>query len=150
MNGIRTTHTGSLPRPTDLARLLDARDRGEHVPELDERVRSAVAEMVARQAEVGLDVVNDGEMGKAGYSIYVKERLTGFGGESDWSTRRRPELEDHPDFAERWASRLDRSAIRAPACTGEVRVRDRDAVRRDVANLHRAADAAGVARERLF
>ena len=149
MGRIRTTHTGSLPRPGELGALLLAFDRGEDAPELSARVRQSVTEVVARQADVGLDVVNDGEMGKVGYSIYVKQRLTGFDGESTWGTQRRPELEDHPDFAERWAARLDRAAITAPACTGDVRVRDEDAVREDIDTLKRAA-AAGVDRERLF
>src|SRR5215472_6992201 len=108
MRNIRTTHTGSLPRPSDLAGLLTAHDRGEAVPGLEERVRTAVTDVVRRQADTGLDVLNDGEMGKIGYATYVKERLTGFEGESRWATRSRPELDDHPDFAERWARRLDR------------------------------------------
>src|SRR5215831_13322095 len=97
---IRTTHTGSLPRPGDLATLLVAHDRGEDVPELASRIDDAVLGAVRQQAEVGLDLLNDGEMGRTGYSTYVKQRLTGFGGESTWGSPRRPELEDHPDFAE--------------------------------------------------
>src|SRR5215831_1828984 len=95
---IRTTHTGSLPRPVDLVELLVAHDRGEDAPELAARVTQAVGDVVKRQAEVGLDVLNDGEVGRIGYATYVKERLTGFDGESTWAARRRPELEDHPDF----------------------------------------------------
>jgi 5-methyltetrahydropteroyltriglutamate--homocysteine methyltransferase len=147
---IRTTHAGSLPRPADLARLLVAHDHGEEPPELDARVEQAVAEVVARQVELGIDLVNDGEMGKIGYSTYVKDRLTGFGGESGWSRRSRADLDAHPDFAERWAARLDRSAIPAPACVGEVRVRDPEAVHRDLATLRAAAAATGVASDALF
>jgi 5-methyltetrahydropteroyltriglutamate--homocysteine methyltransferase len=150
MARIRTTHTGSLPRPGDLASMLTAHDRNEAVPELETRVRAAVTEVVRQQADTGIDVLNDGEMGKIGYSTYVKERLTGFGGESQWATRRRLELEDHPDWAERWAARLDRGAITAPACTGDVRLADPDAVLRDITTLKDAADAAGVAHDRLF
>jgi 5-methyltetrahydropteroyltriglutamate--homocysteine methyltransferase len=147
---IRTTHTGSLPRPDDLVALLTAHDQGEPAPELATRVRAAIGDVVRRQTETGVDVVNDGEMGKIGYSTYVKERLTGFGGESQWAARRRPELDDHPDWAERWSARLDRRSIVAPACTGDVRLADPDAVLRDVATLKDAADAAGVAHDRLF
>jgi 5-methyltetrahydropteroyltriglutamate--homocysteine methyltransferase len=150
MARIRTTHTGSLPRPGDVATMLTAHDRGEAVPELETRVRAAVTEVVRQQAEAGIDVLNDGEMGKIGYSTYVKERLTGFGGESQWAGRRRLELEDHPDWAERWTARLDRGAISAPACTGDVRLADPDAVFRDIATLKDAADAAGIAHDRLF
>jgi len=150
MSRIRTTHTGSLPRPKELAGLLTAHDRGESAPELETHVRRAVADVVRQQAETGIDVLNDGEMGRIGYSTYVKERLTGFGGESQWAARRRPELDDHPDWAERWAARLDRGAITAPACTGDVRVADPDAVHRDIATVKDAAAAAGVADDRLF
>jgi 5-methyltetrahydropteroyltriglutamate--homocysteine methyltransferase len=79
---ILTTHTGSLPRPDDLAQLMFAKEDGLDVPGLDERVRSAVAEIVRRQVETGIDVVNDGEMSKPSYATYVKDRLNGFGGES--------------------------------------------------------------------
>ena len=150
MARIRTTHTGSLPRPEDLAHLLDAADQGQDAPGLAARVEGAVADVVARQADAGLDVVNDGEMGRIGYATYVKERLTGFEGESTFGGRRRSDLEEHPDFLERWAARLDRRAIRAPACTGDVRLRDGEAVHRDVVRLKAAADAAGVAHDRLF
>src|SRR5215471_15330022 len=150
MARIRTTHTGSLPRPGDLADLLTAHDGGEAVPELATRVREAVNDVVRRQSDVGIDVLNDGEMGKIGYATYVKERLTGFGGESQWASRRRPELEDHPDWAERWAARLDRRAITAPSCTGDVRLADPGAVLRDIATLKDAATAAGISHDRLF
>jgi 5-methyltetrahydropteroyltriglutamate--homocysteine methyltransferase len=150
MARIRTTHTGSLPRPDDLARMLDAHDRGEQVSDLDARISVAVNEVVARQAETGLDVLGDGEMGKVGYSTYVKDRLTGFEGESTFARRTRSDLDPHPDFSARWAARLDRTAIRAPACTGDVRVKDPDAVHRDIANLRAAATAAGVPHDRLF
>jgi 5-methyltetrahydropteroyltriglutamate--homocysteine methyltransferase len=150
MTRIRTTHTGSLPRPDGLAALLTAHDRGEAAPELPARVRAAVADVVRQQADAGIDLVNDGEMGKIGYSTYVKERLTGFGGESRWSGRRRRELEDHPDWAERWSARLDRRSIAAPACTGDVRLADPQAVLDDIATLKEAAGAAGVPHDRLF
>ena len=79
-----TTHTGSLPRPDDLIRTMFAKEEGVPVdrPALAERVRAAVAEVVARQVEAGVDVVNDGEMSKPSYATYVKDRLDGFGGTS--------------------------------------------------------------------
>lgn len=137
-----------MPRPADLQELFEAGDSRRN--EFLARLPSAVKEVVKHQADTGIDVVNDGEMGKIGYGTYVKERLTGFDGESQWATRRRPELEDHPDWAERWASRLDRGAITAPACTSEVRLADPGAVLTDIATLRAAADAAGVTHERLF
>ena len=81
---ILTTHTGSLPRPKDLLALLQEREEGRlhDRAALDTRVRSAVADVVNKQAECGLAVINDGEQGKVDYTIYVKDRLTGFEGES--------------------------------------------------------------------
>src|SRR5262245_48938123 len=78
---ILTTHTGSLPRPPDVVEMLTAREAG-HVDEaaLARRVREAVAEVVRKQAEAGVDILNDGETSKFVYSTYVKDRLTGFGG----------------------------------------------------------------------
>ena len=83
-NHILTTHTGSLPRPMDLVHMVLRKEKKQPVDEsvLAMRVRSAVAEVVQRQAEVGLTVLNDGEQGKPGYSTYMKDRLTGFEGES--------------------------------------------------------------------
>ena len=81
---ILTTHTGSLPRPWDLVEMVLRREAKQPVDEevFAMRVRSAVAEVVQRQAEVGISVLNDGEQGKPGYSTYMKDRLTGFEGES--------------------------------------------------------------------
>src|SRR5579862_9144334 len=77
-----TTHTGSLPRPDDLIRMMYAKEEGVPVdPEaLAARVRAAVADVVKKQAEAGVDLINDGEMSKPSYATYVKDRLEGFGG----------------------------------------------------------------------
>jgi 5-methyltetrahydropteroyltriglutamate--homocysteine methyltransferase len=77
-----TTHTGSLPRPDDLIRMMYAKEEGVPVERaaLDARVRTAVAEVVRKQVEAGIDLVNDGEMSKPSYATYVKDRLAGFGG----------------------------------------------------------------------
>jgi 5-methyltetrahydropteroyltriglutamate--homocysteine methyltransferase len=79
---ILTTHTGSLPRPDDLVAPLYAKEQGkEYNPTtFATRVRTATAELVRQQLACGVDVVNDGEAGKVGYSTYVKDRLTGFEG----------------------------------------------------------------------
>src|SRR5436190_18640371 len=77
---ILTTHTGSLPRPWDLVATLEALDAGT-LPEpaaFEARVRHAVAEAVRKQVAAGVDVVNDGEQGKVGYSTYARHRLSGF------------------------------------------------------------------------
>src|SRR5579871_2559272 len=80
-----TTHTGSLPRPDDLIRMMFAREEGVPVDAvaLEARVRDAIGEMVAKQVQAGVDIINDGEMSKPSYATYVKDRLNGFGGTSN-------------------------------------------------------------------
>ena len=82
MTRILTTHVGSLPRPGDLVQTMFAKQEGVPVDQaaLDERTRTAVEEVVRRQAEAGVDVVSDGEMGKPSYVTYISERLDGFCG----------------------------------------------------------------------
>ncbi|MGH7125714.1 MAG: hypothetical protein ACREFI_15170, partial [Stellaceae bacterium] len=77
-----TTHTGSLPRPDSLIRTMYAKEEGVPVDlaALAAEVRAAVAEVVRKQAEAGVDLINDGEMSKPSYATYVKDRLAGFGG----------------------------------------------------------------------
>ena len=76
-----TTHTGSLPRPDDLIRMMYAKEEGVPVEReaLATRVRAAVSEVVRKQADAGIDLVNDGELSKPSYATYVKDRLAGFG-----------------------------------------------------------------------
>ena len=81
---IKTTHVGSLPRGPELVPLLLARDKGGSYDEaeFDRLVQSAIDEAVAKQVEAGVSIVSDGELGKVGYSTYIIERLSGFGGHS--------------------------------------------------------------------
>jgi 5-methyltetrahydropteroyltriglutamate--homocysteine methyltransferase len=138
---ILTTHTGSLPRPPELLEALQHRDRGEASAKgLDEQVRTAVADVVRRQAEAGVSVVNDGEAGKIGYSTYVKERLDGFGGEGGLAGMP-ADIAEFPDYLQRVMSGLD---FEMPACIGPVSYRDLDAVRADIANLQAALQGADV------
>ena len=135
-NYILTTHTGSLPRPTDLVDMVLRKEAKQPVDEdvLAMRVRSAVAEVVRRQAEVGVTVLNDGEQGKPGYSTYMKDRLTGFEGEST-AAAVSGEAKDFPEYT---ARRAGRAAPKRPACTGLIAWKDRDAVRKDIENLQAA------------
>jgi 5-methyltetrahydropteroyltriglutamate--homocysteine methyltransferase len=115
---ILTTHTGSLSRPERLVQLLFARESGQPVDAaaLEAEVRAAVDEVVARQVEAGINVVNDGEMGKIGYSTYVKERLTGFGGAQTMaqdSTIMLFDLVEYPNFARRMTSNPRRDRVQA-------------------------------------
>ena len=75
-NRILTTHAGSLPRPTELDDALERRDEGQAA--WAATLRRSVAEVVRKQVEVGVDVVNDGEFGKSSWYLYLTERLGGF------------------------------------------------------------------------
>jgi 5-methyltetrahydropteroyltriglutamate--homocysteine methyltransferase len=95
-----TTHTGSLPRPEDLVRTMFAREEGVPVDAaaLAARTRSAVAEIVRKQADAGLDVIDDGELSKPSYATYVKDRLSGFAAPASRSV---PRPVDFPELAKR-------------------------------------------------
>ncbi|HEY7521382.1 MAG TPA: cobalamin-independent methionine synthase II family protein [Methylomirabilota bacterium] len=135
---ILTTHTGSLPRPADLVRMMFAREEGVPVdgPALAARIRSAVAEVVRKQTEAGITVVNDGELSKPSYATYVKDRLNGFGGSSHPLQYR--DLVDFPEMARRVFGDPGRSRRKTPACTGPISVRDPAAAQADVDNLKAA------------
>jgi len=139
---ILTTHTGSLPRPKDLLGFLRDREEGRPIAEatLRERTRSAVLDVVKKQRETGLFVVNDGEQGRADYTIYVKDRLTGFAGES--SSWPNPDAAEFPEWTE-MARQLAPPFQRRPACVGPVEWKDWPAVERDIQNLEDAAAAGG-------
>jgi len=133
-----TTHTGSLPRPEDLVRMMYAKEEGVPVDgtALGSRVRAAVAEVVRKQADAGIDIVNDGEMSKPSYATYVKDRLDGFGGTGNTFVYQ--DLADFPKLAQRVFGDPGRSRRKTPACNGPIKVRDADAARIDVHNLKAA------------
>ena len=83
---IRTTHAGSLPRPDDVVDMIWGQQEGKEVdPQaLEERIDAAVADVVGKQQEVGLDVISDGEMSKTGFSTYINERFSGFDGRAEF------------------------------------------------------------------
>jgi 5-methyltetrahydropteroyltriglutamate--homocysteine methyltransferase len=136
-----TTHTGSLPRPDDLIRAMFAKEEGVPVDPaaLGARIRAAVAEVVGKQTSAGIDVINDGEMSKPSYATYVKDRLTGFGGESHALSYQ--DLVDFPGMARRVFGDPGRARRKTPACTGPIGVRDPRAAQADVDNLRAALPA---------
>ena len=142
---ILTTHTGSLPRPADLIRMMFAREEGVPVdgPALAARVRSAVAEVVRKQTDAGVAVVNDGELSKPSYATYIKDRLSGFDGTSQALQYR--DLVDFPEMAKRVFGDPGRARRKTPACTGPIGLRDPAAAQADVDNLRAALGSAGVA-----
>ena len=133
-----TTHTGSLPRPDDLIRMMYAKEEGVPVDHaaLAARVRSAVAEVVKKQADAGVDLVNDGEMSKPSYATYVKDRLLGFGGTGNTFVYQ--DLVDFPNLAKRVFGDPGRSRRKTPACNGPISVGDPKAAEADVENLKAA------------
>ena len=138
---ILTTHAGSLPRPPELLASLQRRDRAEaNVEGIDDQIRAAVVDVVRRQAEARVSVVNDGEEGKIGYATYVKERLDGFGGEAGMAGLP-ADMAEFPDYMRRVMGGID---FAMPACVGPVSYRGLEAVRADIANLQRALDGADV------
>src|SRR3954462_12510941 len=130
-----TTHTGSLPRPDDLIRMMYAKEEGVPVDReaLAARVRSAVAEIVKKQAEAGIDLINDGELSKPSYATYVKDRLAGFGGTGNTFVYQ--DLVDFPNLAKRVFGDPGRSRRKTPACNAPISVRDAGAATADADNL---------------
>jgi 5-methyltetrahydropteroyltriglutamate--homocysteine methyltransferase len=141
---ILTTHVGSLPRPDDLTAMLMARDRGEALDAaaFEARVTQGVAEVVKRQRDSGIDVVNDGEWSKPDYSTYVKNRLTGFEGRPTVQAGADsfPPSRDMADFPEYAPLRSGGglAQLARPMCNGPIAWKDFDAVKTDIANLKHA------------
>ena len=133
-----TTHTGSLPRPEDLIRAMYAKEEGVPVDPaaLGARVGSAVEEVVRKQAEAGVDVINDGEMSKPSYATYIKDRLSGFGGSGNTFVYQ--DLVAFPSLAKRVFGDPGRSRRKTPACNAAIGVRDPQAARADVEHLQAA------------
>jgi 5-methyltetrahydropteroyltriglutamate--homocysteine methyltransferase len=133
-----TTHAGSLPRPPDLLALVQA---GGDADTLAARVKTAVAEAVARQVETGLDVVTDGEMSKPSFITYVTERLSGFSRSSEpgrlpWAGSK--EVTAFPEFYEPSLRQSPNAAAPRYACTGPITYTGHARVAADIANLEAA------------
>src|SRR5688572_4313771 len=160
-NRILTTHVGSIPRPEPLRELLRARRDGQPVDEaeLARRVDDAILDVVRRQADAGIDIVSDGEMGKTQFLAYADERLTGFtpavpddptvtgvSQGAPWS-RRLDSRREWRAFREYYASYLpDAMPPSGPPsiCTGPVAYKGEALLRRDLASFRAALDAVDV------
>lgn len=141
---ILTSHVGSLPRPDFLSDLLIRREFGEpvDVDVFEMEVLAAVKNAVARQVEAGVDIVSDGEMSKIGYATYIKDRCTGFSGDSP---RNPPaDLDRFPAFMLRTAQQGQVPNILRPCCTGEIEIRDRSALESDINNFREAIEGADI------
>jgi 5-methyltetrahydropteroyltriglutamate--homocysteine methyltransferase len=135
---ILTTHVGSLPRPPELKEQLVRKDQGEDYDKaaLERLTRQAVVDIVRRQAATGIDIVNDGEMSKPGYSTYVADRLSGFAGHEP--AKPRLDTRDHPNFLAAYERMTGANVARRAVCVGALAVRDREPLEHDLANLREA------------
>lgn len=146
MSRILTTHVGSLPRSQDVVDFIFARERGEafNQKEFDACMTAAVSETVRKQAEAGIDIVSDGETSKISYATYVKDRYTGFSGDSP---RKPPaDLLMFPSFLKRLADDGGTPRYGRPMCTGDVRSKGQGELEKDIANLKAAMAEHGVKR----
>jgi 5-methyltetrahydropteroyltriglutamate--homocysteine methyltransferase len=139
---ILTTHVGSLPRSQAVTDVVFARDRGIAIDAAAANViiTEAVAEVVSRQVAAGIDVVSDGEMSKISYATYIKERLSGFAGD----TPREPgqDLVEFPRILKKLAELGATAKYTRPRCVGEIRVKTTQPLHTDLANMKAAVAAA--------
>ena len=146
MSAIKTTHVGSLPRTQKVVDFIFAREKGQgyDAGAFDAAMTEAAADTVRRQVEAGIDVVSDGETSKISYATYVKDRYTGFDGDSP---RNAPaDLKLYPSFLERLKDDGGTPTYARPMCVGEVKSKGQGELETDIANL-KAGMAAHGARE---
>ena len=138
MTRIQTTHVGSLPRSQEVTDLLFAKELGKAFDQqqFDETMTAHVEMLVRRQKEAGIDVVSDGETSKISYATYVKDRYSGFSGDSP---RNAPaDLKQFPGFLQRLADSGGTPTYARPMCTGEIKPLDNGELDKDIANLKAA------------
>ncbi len=142
---ILTTHVGSLPRSQAVTDVIFARegDEARDLAKDDAVIAQAVAEVVQRQAQVGIDIVSDGEMSKISYATYIARRFSGFDGD----TARDPgqDLVEFPGLLRKLAERGSTAKYRRPRCVGPVKVQDMSPLESDLTNLKAAGAAAPTA-----
>ena len=143
---ILTTHVGSLPRTQKVVDFIFAREKNEPFEhaDFDAAMSEAVMETVRRQKEAGVDIVSDGETSKISYATYVKDRYTGFDGDSP---RNAPaDLKLFPSFLQRLANDGGTPQYARPMCVGEVKSKGQGELQKDIANLKAAMEVNGVER----
>jgi len=140
---ILTTHVGSLPRNQAVVEQLLIRERGEStdLALYDRTMRTAVSEIVRQQVAAGIDGVSDGETSKISYATYMKDRLSGFGGDNPRLIAK--DLQPFAEFRERMAVFAGKQSFKRQVCIGPIAVIEREALRKDIANLRAAADEHG-------
>ena len=146
MTRIKTTHVGSLPRSQDVVDFIFARENEQPFDqaEFDACMTAAVSETVRKQVEAGVDIVSDGETSKISYATYVKDRYTGFAGDSP---RNAPaDLKMFPGFLKRLADDGGTPKYARPMCVGEVTSKGQGELEKDIANLKAAMAEHGAER----
>ena len=146
MGKILTSHVGSLPRSQEVVDFIFAREKGKEFVQaaFDDCMTRSVSETVRRQKEVGVDIVSDGETSKISYATYVKDRYTGFDGDSP---RNAPaDLKKFPSFLERLANDGGTPTYSRPMCVGEVKSKGQGELEKDIKNLKAAMAHHGVQR----
>ncbi|UWQ15120.1 cobalamin-independent methionine synthase II family protein [Aliiroseovarius sp. M344] len=146
MTKIKTTHVGSLPRTQDVVDFIFARENEKPFDQadFDACMTSAVSETVRKQVEAGIDIVSDGETSKISYATYVKDRYTGFDGDSP---RNAPaDLKMFPGFLKRLADDGGTPKYARPMCVGEVKSKGQGELEKDIANLKAAMAEHGAER----
>lgn len=140
---IATTHVGSLPRGDELTPLLLARDRGEPYDPMtfDRMVSTAVDKAVAAQVAAGVTIISDGELGKVGYSTYMIERLSGFGGHTERMSAL--DLAPLPALRAKLAHIMGSQEFTRASCIGEVRLVDLQPLQDDIRRFRSAVDRFG-------
>lgn len=140
---IRTTHVGSLPRTALVADLLFGAEKGlPFEPSAYQRIMDeGTAAILARQKQAGIDIPSDGETSKISYATYIKDRLTGFEGDSPRSPP--ADLADYPGFLEKLAKAGGTPSYRRPRCTGPITVKTLEPLHRDIAAMKAGMAAAG-------
>lgn len=143
---VATTHVGSLPRTQEVVDFIFAREQGEAYDQaaFDTAMAKAVDDTVAKQVAAGVDIVSDGETSKISYATYVKDRYTGFSGDSP---RNAPaDLKQFPSFLKRLADDGGTPKYARPMCTGEVVSKGQGELEKDITNLKAAMGKHGVTR----
>ena len=146
LNKILTSHVGSLPRSQEVVDFIFARENNQNYDEksFDECMQRNVLSTVEKQKNSGIDIVSDGETSKISYATYVKDRYTGFSGDSP---RNAPEdLKLFPGFLQRLADEGGTPQYARPMCTGEVKSKGQGELQKDITNLKNAMKAKGVER----
>ena len=140
VNRILTTHVGSLPRGQAVVDQLLLKERGEplDLALFDSTLREGVSAVVRQQVALGIDSVSDGETSKISYATYMKDRLSGFGGDNERQIAK--DLQPFAEFRTRMAVFAGKQSFKRQACVGPIQVLEREALRKDLENLRAAAD----------